>query len=231
MTGVFLQVRIDSTRLPGKALLLLEDYTVIEHAMRNLKVVNADVFALLTEPSSALQLTHLAEKWGYKIFTGDKNNVLKRYANAVRYFSVTTVIRATGDNPLVSGLLANQILEYHNIKNADYSGFAGIPLGTGVEVVNAEALLTANSLSEDPYEKEHVTPYLYRRDDEFVINRVPAPAEYYCPDIRVTLDTGEDYTIIKGIYRQLYTGQPIEIKTLVSYLRINIPEEYYSLAQ
>ena len=91
MTGVFLQVRIDSTRLPGKALLLLEDYKVIEHAMRNLKVVNADVFALLTEPASAIQLTHLAEKWGYKVFVGDKNNVLKRYANAIQHFSVTTV--------------------------------------------------------------------------------------------------------------------------------------------
>ncbi len=231
MTGVFLQVRIDSTRLPGKALLLLEDLKVIEHAMRNLKVVNADVFALLTEPASAFQLTHLAEKWGYKVFVGDKNNVLKRYANAIQHFSVTTVIRATGDNPLVSGLLANQILKYHNVKNADYSGFTGIPLGTGVEVINAEALLTAFRLAEDSYEKEHVAPYLYRRDDEFVINRVPAHAEYYCPDVRVTLDTEEDYTIIKRIYRQLYTGHPIEIKSLVSYLRINLPEDYYALAQ
>ena len=231
MTGVFLQVRIDSTRLPGKALLPLEDYMVIEHAMRNLKVVNADVFALLTEPASALQLTHLAEKWGYEVFVGDENNVLKRYANAIQHFSATTVIRATGDNPLVSGLLANQILKYHNVKNADYSGFAGIPLGTGVEVINAEALLTAFRLSEDPYEKEHVAPYLYRRDNKFVINRVPAPAEYYYPDVRVTLDTEEDYVMIKRIYHRLYTGQPIEIMSLISYLRINIPEESYTLAQ
>ena len=69
------------------------------------------------------------------------------------------------------------------------------------------------------------------RDDKFIINKVPAPAEYYCPNGRVTLDTEEDYTIIKRIYRQLYTGQPIEIKALVSWLRINIPEEYYALAQ
>ena len=231
MTGVFLQVRIDSTRLPGKALLLLEDYKVIEHAMRSLKVVNADVFALLTEPSSALQLTLLAEKWGYEVFVGDKNNVLKRYADAIQHYSVTTVVRATGDNPLVSGQLANQIIESHNIKNADYSGFSGIPLGTGVEVLNAEAVLTAHNLSADPYEKEHVSPYLYFRDKEFIINRVPSPAEYYCPNGRVTLDTKKDYTIIKGIYRQLYTGRPIDIKTLVSYLRTNIPEEYYALAQ
>ena len=231
MTGVFLQVRIDSTRLPGKALLPLEDLSVIEHAMRNLKVVDADVFALLTEPSSVLQLTKLAEMWGYEVFVGDKDNVLKRYADAIHHFSVTTVIRATGDNPLVCGKLANQILKYHHIKNADYSGFTGIPLGTGVEVVNAGAILTAHNMSEDLYEKEHVTPYLYFRDDKFIINRVPAPAEYYYPDGRVTLDTAEDYAIIKRIYHQLYQGQPIDIQTLVSFLRLNAPQEYYALAQ
>jgi len=231
MTGVFLQVRIDSTRLPGKALLPLENYKVIEHAMRNLKAVNADIFALLTEQSSVLSLTPLAEKWGYEVFTGDKENVLKRYANAVQHYSVKTVIRATGDNPLVSCQLANQILASHHIKNADYSGFTGIPLGTGVEVLNADAILAAYNLAKDPYEKEHVSPYLYFRDNEFVINRVPAPAEYYCPDGRVTLDTEEDYTAIKKIFRQLYTGHPIEIQELVSYLRINMPEKHYALAQ
>ena len=231
MTGVFLQVRIDSTRFPGKALLPLEDLSVIEHAMRNLKVVNADVFALLTEPSSTSQLTPLAEKWGYEVFVGDADDVLKRYADAVRHFSVTTVMRATGDNPLVSGKLANQILDHHKLKNADYSHFTGLPLGTGVGVAHAEALLTAHRLAENPYEREHVTPYLFFRDDQYKINNVPAPAEYYCPDGRVTLDTAEDYAIIKRIYHQLYQGQPIEIKALVSWLRINIPEEYYALAQ
>ncbi len=231
MTGVFLQVRIDSTRLPGKALLPLEDYSVIEHAMRNLKVVNADVFALLTESSSALQLTHFAEKWGYEVFVGDKDDVLKRYANAVQHFSVKTVVRATGDNPMVSGKLANQILKYHHLKNADFSAYMGMPLGTGVEIIKAKALLEAHHLSEDPYEREHVSPFLYFRNDEFIINRVPVPAEYYYPDGRVTLDTLEDYSILMHIYRQLYHGQPIDIQTLVSWLRINLPEEYYPLAQ
>lgn len=231
MTGVFLQVRLDSSRLPGKALLPLEDYTVIEQAMRSLKLVNADVFALLTEPKSASQLIPLAEKWGYEVFVGDKENVLKRYADAIQYFSVSTVIRATGDNPLVSGLLANQILDYHHLKNADYSGYTGIPLGTGVEVLKAEAVLRANNLSTDPYEKEHVSPYLYFRDKEFIIKRVPISSEYYCPEGKVTLDTEEDYSNIKQIYRQLYRGQPLHIQSLVSWLRLNISEEYYALAQ
>jgi spore coat polysaccharide biosynthesis protein SpsF len=231
MTGVFLQVRLDSTRLPGKALLPLEDYTVIEQAMRGLRLIDADIFAVLTESSSVEQLAPLAETWGFTIFAGAKDNVLKRYADAVEYFSVSTVIRATGDNPLVSGELANQILSYHHLKNADYSGFTGIPLGTGVEVLKSESLLHANSLSTDSYEQEHVSPYLYFRENEYKILRVPVSSEYYCPNGRVTLDTLEDYQNIKRIYKQIYKGNPVSIQNLVSWLRIRIPEEYFALAQ
>ncbi len=230
MKGLFLQVRLDSSRLPGKALLPLGSLTVIEQAMQSLKMVNADIFAILTDSSSASQLEPLSKKWGFELFIGNKDNVLKRYADAIEYFSVSTVIRATGDNPLVSGILANKILEYHYQKRADYSGFTGIPLGTGVEILNAEAVLEANSLSDNAYEREHVSPYLYFRENEFLINRVPSPAEYYCPDGRVTLDTEDDYYKIKKIYRENYHGQPIEIQQLVSWLRININDPYYAMA-
>lgn len=231
MTGVFLQVRLNSTRLPGKALLSLEDYTVIEQAMRSLQEINADVFALLTDNSSAFKLLPLAERWGFEIFVGEKENVLKRFADAIQYFSVSTVVRATGDNPLVSGKLANEILDYHLLKNADYSGFTGIPLGTGVEILKSESILIADKLSDNLYEKEHVSPYLYFRDEKFIIKKVPAPSEYYCPDTRVTLDTEDDYFEIKQIYRQLYRGQPISIEALVSWLRISSQDEIYALAQ
>ncbi len=42
MTSVFLQVRLDSSRLPRKALLPLGDRQVVSHAMRALKNVKAE---------------------------------------------------------------------------------------------------------------------------------------------------------------------------------------------
>ncbi len=230
-TAVFLQVRVGSTRLPGKALLPLEGLTVIEHAMRNLMDVNADVFAILTEPESKSQLAGLAEKWGYKLFIGDREDVLKRYADAVKYFSAETVVRATGDNPLVSGSLANDIIRYHNLKNADFSAFTGMPLGTGVEILRGESILQANELSTDLYEREHVSPSLYFRESKFYINRVPVSGEYYFPEGRVTLDTIEDYNYLKNIFRQLNNCKQINIQTLVTWLRMNMPVNNYALAQ
>lgn len=221
MTGVFLQVRLDSSRLPRKAVLPLGGLAVIEHAMLALKTVNAGIFSLLTDESSRDELMPLSLKCGYDLFCGDKNDVLKRYADAAVHFGVDTIIRATGDNPLVSGRMAQRILAIHKELDADFSCFTGLPLGTGVEVVKTGALLFAAEKSEDPYEREHVNPFLYRREEKFLINKVPAPVEYSLPDARVTLDTEDDYRYLQEIFDELYRGKPLEIELLIPYLRSN----------
>ncbi len=221
MTGVFLQVRLDSSRLPGKAVLDLGGRTVIEHAMAALKTVDAEVFALLTDQDSRKALDSLAEKSGFDVFCGDKNDVLKRYADAAVFFGVDTLIRATGDNPLVSGEMAQRILDIHQEADADFSCFTGLPLGTGVEVDKVSALLFAAEHAVDPYEREHVNPYLYHRENEFLINKVPCPEEYYLPEARVTLDTEDDYRYLSGVFMELYRGVPIGIEELTTFLREN----------
>lgn len=225
MTGVFLQVRLGSSRLPGKALLPLEGDTVIGHAMRALRRVHADVYLLLTDSESAGELHTHAEMAGFEVFTGAKEDVLLRYTDAARMYGVDRIIRATGDNPLVSGECADRICALHEEAGADYSGFRGLPLGTGVECVEAAALFEAERAAESPYEREHVCPYLYRHPERFSIHTPKAPAEYRLPEARVTLDTEEDYTRLKELFRSLYKGSPVTIDRLVPEL-----SRYYPVA-
>lgn len=218
VTGIFLQVRLNSTRLPRKALLPLAGMTVIEHAMAALIEMDADVHALLTDERSAAALVPYAEKWGFKVFPGPAEDVLHRYVLAAKHFGVTTIVRATGDNPLVSRYLAEEILDRHLRESADYSGYLGMPLGTGVEILKAEALVTAAQESVSRYEREHVSPFIYVWPDRFTVCRPQAGDEFQYPDYRVTLDTDEDYRRIQHIYDQLYTFQPIETDRLVEWL-------------
>ena len=221
MTGVVLQVRLGSTRLPNKALLPLGGKKVIELAMEALRMVRADMFIVATEGESSEALRPIVERGGFELFVGSKEDVLSRYVGAIREFSLDRVIRATGDNPLVSGGLANLLLDRsHGMdRPPDYLAFDGPPLGTGVEVVKGEALRRAHRESDDPYCREHVCPYLYRNPRKFSICRLEAPAEYQAPEYRVTLDTPEDYSRLKTIFRDLYTGAPIETDTLLAYLK------------
>ena len=69
-TGIFLQVRLDSTRLPQKALLPLERYSVVEHAMAGLRRVKADIYALVTDRKSASTLSKYAKSQGFDVFSG-----------------------------------------------------------------------------------------------------------------------------------------------------------------
>lgn len=219
MTAVFLQVRLSSSRLPGKALLELAGRTVIEHAMQALKRVPTDYHVLLTEENSADTLARYAAGYGFSLFVGDPEDVLSRYAEACQWFDVHTVVRATGDNPLVSEAVARDALAVHRHAKAHYTALTAGPLGTGVEVVDGDALLEAARTAAARYEREHVTPFIYRRPEQYRLRVQKVRPEWQLPDARVTLDTEADYARIVGIYEELYAGAPIDIETLVSHLR------------
>ncbi|MFP4483226.1 MAG: cytidylyltransferase domain-containing protein [Spirochaetota bacterium] len=218
MIGVFLQVRLHSNRLPAKALLEMAGVPLIGHAMKALQGIDADAHALVTERDSADALRPLAAQYGFDLFVGDPEDVLDRYASAAAHYGVDTVIRATGDNPLVSGAMARRILDIHREVAADVSGFDELPLGTGVEVVSTSSLEAAAAEAQDPYEREHVTPFMFRRPLRFRIHRIPAPAAYRYSRGRVTVDTPEDFHFVREIVEDLYEGTPIEIDEVVAWL-------------
>lgn len=216
-TGVFLQARISSQRLYGKALLDLAGLPVIRHAMNALSRVPASRYAVLTDDESAGHFAHIAADSGFDVFAGDPDDVLERYCAAIRYYGVDEVVRATGDNPLVSPRVAMQSITIRREHDADYAGVTGTPYGTGVEVLNAYALLDLASWTKERYDREHVSPGLYRNPDRYRVFTKDADPTMYLPEFRVTLDTPEDYTWLTHIFSRLYRGEPIEANELVAF--------------
>lgn len=223
MTGVFIQVRVGSSRLPEKALLYLAGRPMIEHAMRSLARVPARVHALVTDETSAGRLEPLASRCGFRVFAGPEDHVLQRYVLAARHFGVDEIIRATGDNPLVSWELARLAVAARRRLGADFLAYDGPPLGTGVEVVRAAALEVALDESHDPYDAEHVSPFLYRNPRRFTCVRLTAPPAYCYPQGRVTIDTQDDLRCLASLMRQLYDGSPLPVIRLVHWFRANQP--------
>jgi spore coat polysaccharide biosynthesis protein SpsF len=219
MTGVFLQVRLSSSRLPNKALLELAGKSVIAHAMDSLRRLPASVHAVLTDSASAPLLEDVADRCRFQLFVGSPTNVLERYVAAARHYGVSEVVRATGDNPLVSWELARMAVARRRQRGADYFGFDGPPLGTGVEVCRAEALSAALRETDDEYDLEHVTPYLYRAATRFVAIREDAPFAYLLPQARVTLDTTDDYLLLQSTMKSVYDGSSIAVMRLVKHLK------------
>ena len=223
--GIFIQVRLGSTRLPAKALLPLPGGNVIQHVMRSLKGVRVDIHALVTEPGSAAALRPFAVQEGYELFEGPEEDVLARFCCAARELGVDRVVRATGDNPLTSPGLARQILEAHAAHGVDLSHFLGIPWGTGVEVVESEAFFRAERDARDPAEREHITTYIYRHPESFRILEPQGPQGSIFPAASVSVDTRADYERVGRIFKDLYQGEPIEARTLVSWFTAAAAEQ------
>ncbi len=199
MTVLILQARLDSSRLPGKALLeLVPGLSLLEAVFAQLAAVAADERILACPEDSFEAFTPFAKKAGWRIIAGDKDDVLGRYEAALRFIPAfgkekdDLVLRATGDNPFVLVTSANALVRDFFTSGADYACYEGLPHGSGLEYVRAGALFEAAKNAKDPYEREHVCPYLYRRPQDFSIYRPALPTALARPDLRLTVDTAVD---------------------------------------
>lgn len=199
--AVILQCRLGSKRLPGKALLSLGGIPMVRYVMSVVKNIDAQYYILACDEASYETLAPLAAFEGYTCIQGDEQDVLSRFCHVIKTINskkenipIEVVVRVTADNPFIFASCANaSVRRYFELSEPDYFTFTGLPVGSGVELINATSLLRAQSLTDDPYDKEHVAPSLYRHQDKFRCIREIAPISWYHPDIRVTVDEEVDY--------------------------------------
>ena len=207
--GIIIQARVDSTRLPGKILFKLpfnSNFIVLEQVIKRCKNVNNldEIIIATTNKENDDVLEKITKFDGIRIFRGNECNVLERFYYAAKIYKLDIIIRLTGDNPCIDPLLISTILENHIRNGADYTKTEGYSIGLDVEVFNFNALEKAYKNATKDYEKEHVTPYINRNPKIFKINEIKAPQELYAPDIRITLDTEEDYALLCAVFDYLY---------------------------
>jgi spore coat polysaccharide biosynthesis protein SpsF len=209
MIGAIIQARTSSTRLPGKVLLELpygSGITVLQQVIRRLnKSEKIDTIVLATTEDKADDvIVDIASREGVSSFRGSKENVLERYYLAAKTFGLDTIVRITSDCPCIDPTIVDLVIREHIRDRADYSSTEGYPRGLDAEVFNFDVLLQTHEKVQNDYEKEHVTPYLYRNPQVFSIHRVVAQENAQIPAIRLTLDTEEDYALLCVVYDHLY---------------------------
>jgi spore coat polysaccharide biosynthesis protein SpsF (cytidylyltransferase family) len=207
LVPVILQARTGSTRLPRKALAPILGRPLIEHCLRRL--LQADVgpvyLATTTRPEDDV-LSDLAGAIGVAVVRGPEDDVLQRFVMVADYLDARFLIRATGDNPAVDMEAPRRVIDAILATGADHVVERGLPMGAAVEGVRTAALYQAAAQTTAPYDREHVTPFLYRTPARFAAVAPLAPRALRRPDLRLTVDTPEDLEAVRSILER--AGEP-----------------------
>ena len=138
---VIIQARMQSKRLPGKAMLDLAGKPVIAHVIERAKSIeHVDKVVLATGSAHEnQQILDLASSMDIEAFSGSESNVLERYYMASEKYGGEYIVRITGDNPFTDVEYASMIVDIALESKFDLCALANMPLGTAVEVIKKDA--------------------------------------------------------------------------------------------
>jgi spore coat polysaccharide biosynthesis protein SpsF len=197
--------RMTSTRLPGKVLIRL-----IERLRRSKYVQNIVVATTTNREDDAV--VEVAKSEGVLYYRGSEEDVLRRTVEAAEAFDTDYIVQVTSDCPLIDAETVNTAIE-RMLENPylDYIGnhlVRTYPLGFSAEVFRTRALRDVEQKTVDPHDREHVSLYFYERPEIYHLSNVEAPHYLRHPEYRLTLDTIEDYELIKTVFEKLYLDKP-----------------------
>lgn len=233
MIGAVIQARMTSTRFPGKMAVDLNNYPLIEWVIRRVmlsKKIDKIILAIPKCKESTF-FFELKSKYSIEIFTGDENNVCKRFNGVISKYNLDNIVRICGDNPFIMPREIDRLVNTHIDSNYDYS-FNHIPAlnnnyidGVGAEIFTSKAFKNLYSKNLNNSQKEHVTKYIWDNLSFFKINIIKAPKDLSYSNIKLDIDDINDYNYIKELiklYKQnhkLYKPEDFSVPKLIELIK------------
>jgi spore coat polysaccharide biosynthesis protein SpsF len=221
-----------SSRLPGKVLLDIAGKPMIEHVIqRTQRAETLDVILVATTTDEADDpITEFCASLGIPCTRGSLHDVLDRYYQAAKLHAADIIVRITADCPLIDPALIDRTASLITDDASPSIDFAcnrlpppftrSFPIGLDIEVCTFAALERAWQDAREPFQREHVMPYIY---EGVTLSRAePSPITDDCslatgtssrgfriaqlhhkPDygsLRWTVDTPEDLELVRAVF-------------------------------
>lgn len=202
--AIFLAARSESKRLPNKHFLEInENYKVIDLCILRLKKSKfvKKIFLCTTKRKKDDKFKKICEHHNINLFRGDTDNVLKRFIDCAQKNSIKTIVRITGDCPLIDPNLIDKCINLYLKKKNDYTTNTlklSYPDGLDVEIVKLSSLIKSSRMSQSAINKEHVTAFI-RSSKLFKKYNLKNSKNY--SNRRWTLDYKKDFYFLKKVIK------------------------------
>lgn len=203
-----------STRLPGKVLKRVLEKTLLEILLERLRSSEQADQIIVATTTNVIDnsIVTLCREMKIPFFRGSEDDVLSRYYFAAKEFESDPVIRITSDCPIIDPKVVDQVIAYYKINYPKYDYVANClrrtyPRGMDTEIFSFHALENAFLEATAQPDREHVTPYIKRNTRQFRHANIRYHKDYSAH--RWTVDTIEDFELIKLIVEGLYPITPI----------------------
>ncbi|HPR84874.1 MAG TPA: hypothetical protein PLG33_02415 [Prolixibacteraceae bacterium] len=216
--GIILQARTGSTRMPEKVILpFFEGKSILDLLIEKVKKLGIPAVLATTVNPSDDRICDLAARHDFPVFRGSENDVLDRFIQAAKKFGFNKIIRVCADNPFLDLAGMKTLIETFEKSDVDYLSFqlAGnkpsilTHFGFWTEAVRLIALEKAQQLTNEKLYHEHVTNFIYGNPQLFDVQFIQAdPLVFSRTDIRMTLDTPEDFQVQQQIFATISKENP-----------------------
>lgn len=212
MATAVLQARMSSSRLPGKVLRPLLGQPMILRQierLRRCRRLDRIVVATGDHPSDDILAETLAGT-GLEVVRGPLEDVLGRFLKVIETLGLTgDMVRLTADCPLADPDVIDACIDLRREGGFDYASNGQVrtwPRGLDVEAFTVEALQRAGAEAVSDYDREHVTPWLYRPGSPFRRGDLVQARDDSA--LRWTVDLPEDFAFVERVYAALYPKTP-----------------------
>jgi spore coat polysaccharide biosynthesis protein SpsF len=224
-----IEARFRSTRLPGKVLKPILGKPMLELMIERLKrarTIDGIVVATTDQPADD-GIAKLAQRLNVGVFRGSEEDVLARVLGAARAYQADVIVETTGDCPLHDPAIIDMVVSDFRIGGADFVSNVlkyTTPRGTDVRVFTTRALDEINRTSTDPADHEHVSLHFWEHPEKYILRDVLFGLPARAAQLRLTVDTPEDFELVRQVYETLYPTKPDFTLTDVLELFVQQPE-------
>lgn len=196
--GLIIFSRMSSKRLPGKALIKINNRELLGRVIDRAKKIfdNERIVVATSNLQIDDEIVHFGINQKIQIFRGSQDNVLKRAVMASRKFAFTDIVRICGDRPFISLNLIKKAINEHFSGNYDLTTtknkFTNIPPGLTTEIIKVKALEKVLKKVQIERDKEHVTSYIYDNQIQFKIKELNIINKKFNSEMSFVVDNEKD---------------------------------------